>query len=328
MRKLLVILEDQETRGAKPGPDTFKIAHEAELRDAVGDSMEIVVRTPGEAMDLYASANVVAAFPARMPKLHELPNVEWMHSFSAGVDKILSPDVSASRVVLTNSSGIHATPIAEHILATLLMFARGFVKSSVAQRAHHWEKDEALGELRDSRVLIVGLGAIGTEAARLSHAFGARISAVSRSGKGKSDFVERLEASEKLDEMLPDADYVVITLPGTDETKHLFDTRKFALMKKTAVLVNIGRGTIVHESDLIDALRGGVIAGAGLDVFEKEPLSHESPLWDMENVVVTPHHSGLSHRYMDRAITLLCENLRAYLKGEPLPNEVDKKLGY
>lgn len=328
MRKLLVIAADQETRGAKPGPDTFKIVHEAELQDAVGGEMEIVVRTPGDAMDQYASAEVVAAFPARMPRLHELPQARWLHSFSAGVDKILTPEVAQSSVVLTNSSGIHATPIAEHIIATCLLFARGFVKTFYAQQKTEWKKDNTLREFRDSRVLIVGLGAIGTEAARLAHQFGAHVDATSRSGKDNPDFVERLERAEKLDALLPEADFVVITLPGTPETEHLFEAQKFALMKKSAVLINIGRGSIVHESDLIEALKEGTIAGAGLDVFETEPLPATSPLWDMENVVVTPHHSGLSHRYMDRAITLLCDNLRAYQKGESLPNEVDKTLGY
>lgn len=328
MRKLLVIAADQETLGAKPSPHTFRPAHEVELKAAVGSEMKIVVATPSEATAHYVDAEAVAAFPMRMPAISELPNATWLHSFSAGVDKILTPEVAASSVVLSSSSGIHATPIAEHILASLLLFARGFVKTFSAQQRHEWKKDESLGELRDSQVLIVGLGAIGREAARLAHAFGARVIAVSRSGNGKPDFVERLEKSEELLALLPEADYVVITLPGTDETKRLFDKEKFALMKKSAVLINIGRGTIVNELDLIDALNGGVIAGASLDVFEKEPLPAESPLWDMHNVIVTPHHSGLSHRYMDRAITLLCKNISAYIKGAPLPSLVDKNLGY
>jgi D-2-hydroxyacid dehydrogenase (NADP+) len=328
MRKLLVIAADQEALGAEPGPHTFKPEHETELRAAAGEGMQIVVATPPQAIDHSADAEAVAAFPMRMPQIGALPHAKWLHSFSAGVDKILTPEVAASDVMLSSSSGIHATPIAEHILACMLMYARGFVKAAHAQRAHEWKKNEALGEFRASSVLIVGLGAIGKEAARLAHQFGARVSAVSRSGSGKPEFVERLEKSERLDEMLSEADYVVITLPGTEETRHLFDKTKFALMKKSAVLINIGRGTIVHEQDLIEALQSGAIAGAGLEVFEKEPLAAESPLWDMENVVITPHHSGLSHRYMDRAITLLCENIRAYIAGNPPPSLVDKSLGY
>lgn len=327
MRKLLVISNDQETRGAAAGPHTFTPAHEQMLREAAGEALEIIIATPDEAM-LHTDAEVVAAFPMRMPEISILPRIRWLHSFSAGVDKILTPEVAHSSVVLTNSSGIHATPIAEHIMALCLMFARGFVKAAHAQQKAEWKKDNTLRELRDSRVLIVGLGAIGRETARLAHQFGARVDATSRSGKDKPDFVERLEKAEQLDALLPEADFVVITLPGTPETEHIFNASKFALMKQSAVLINIGRGSIVHEADLIDALQEGVIAGAGLDVFEKEPLPAESPLWHMENVVVTPHHSGLSHRYMDRAIERFCDNLRAYLAGDPLPNEVDKRLGY
>lgn len=328
MRKLLVIAADQEVLGVKPGPHVFKAAHELELKAAAGDEMQIVLATPPEATAHYADAEAVAAFPLRVPQITELPHAKWLHSFSAGVDKILTPEVAASSVLLSSSKGIHATPIAEHIITFCLMHARGFVKSGAAQRAHEWEKNESLREFCNSRVLIVGLGAIGKEAARLAHQFGAHVSAVSRSGKGKPDFVERLEKTEMLESMLPDADYVVITLPGTDETKHLFNKEKFALMKKSAVLVNIGRGSIVNEIDLIAALSGGVIAGAGLDVFEQEPLPATSPLWDMENVIITPHHSGLSHRYMDRAITLLCENIKCYIAGESLPSLVDKTRGY
>ncbi len=328
MRKLLVIAADQEVLGVKPGPHVFRLAHEVELKAAAGTEMEIVVATPSEALAHYADAEAVASFPMRVPHIDELPHAKWLHSFSAGVDKILTPEVAASSVLLSSSKGIHATPISEHIITFCLMHARGFVKSGARQRAHVWKKDEGLREFRDSRVLIVGLGAIGKEAARLAHAFGAHVSAVSRSGSGKSEYVARLEKTDMLDEMLPDADYVVITMPGTDETRHLFDKQKFALMKKSAVLINIGRGSIVNEVDLIDALNRGVIAGAGLDVFETEPLPPESPLWDMDNVIITPHHSGLSHRYMDRAITLLCENIRAYIADQPLPSLVDKTLGY
>src|SRR6185503_9960075 len=128
--------------------------------------------------------------------------------------------------------------------------------------------------------------------------------------------------------MLPHADFVVITLPHTPETHHLFNAEKFKRMKKSAVVINIGRGGIIHEADLVEALKAGDIAGAGLDVTETEPLPNYSPLWDMENVMITPHHSGLSHKYMDRAIDLLCKNIKAYLAKKPLLTEVDKKLGY
>ena len=177
-------------------------------------------------------------------------------------------------------------------------------------------------------MLVGGVGAIGTETARLCHAFGTHVTAIARSKKKKLPFVERFATSERLDDLLPEADYVIITLPHTEETHHLFDKKKFKLMKSSAVAINIGRGGIINEKDLIESLQKKIIAGAGLDVFEKEPLSADSPLWDMQNVIITPHHSGLSLRYMDRAVEILCKNLTVYLKGVPPPNEVDKKLGY
>jgi len=353
MRKLLVIAAEQEKHGsgpglrpadlryaegsgearagsglAKAGPHTLKKEHEETLHTFIPKEISVVIATPEEAPVHYIDAEIVAAFPMRMPPLESVPRAKWLHSFSAGVDKILTPAVAESDVLLTNSSGVHATPIAEHILGFILNFTREFQKTFRNQEKHIYEKSQSLREVCDSEILIVGLGEIGRETARLAKAFGAHVSAVSRSGKNKPDFVDRLEASDRLDMLLGAADFVVITLPHTDETHDLFDKKKFALMKSSAVVINIGRGGIIKEDDLIDALHEKKIAGAALDVFEKEPLPNDSPLWDLENVIITPHHSGLSHRYMDRAIALLIKNLDAYLKGEPLPNLVDKKLGY
>lgn len=328
MRKLLIISNDIERVGATPGAHTFRAQHEAKLREAAGNALSVTIAAPEEAPPHFAEAEIVAAFPMRVPELSLLPSVKWIHSFSAGVDKILTPEVVASSVIVTNSSGVHATPIAEHLIGFLLMFTRGFSAALRAQEKRQWLRDATPDELFGKTVLVVGLGEIGTEFARLAAQFGTRIWAVSRSGKGKPAFVLRLETPDMLDAMLPEADFVAITLPGTSETHHLFDAKKFALMKPSAVLLNIGRGSIVREADLIDALQAGTIAGAGLDVFEQEPLPPESVLWDMENVIITPHNSGLSHRYMDRAVELLCDNLRAYLKGEVPGTLVDKRLGY
>jgi phosphoglycerate dehydrogenase-like enzyme len=328
MRKVLVIAADQERFGAGASAHTFKPGHEAKLKRTVGKRIQLVVATPEEAKKHLADAEVVAAFPMRMPDISLMPQVKWLHSFSAGVDKILSPKVAQSKVILTNSSGVHATPIAETILAYCLMFARGFIDTIREQRQKQWNKNYNSAELRDSTMLVVGLGAIGMETARIANAFGMHVIATARTKKKKPAFIARFETSEKLDDFLPLADYIIITLPHTKDTHHLFDKQKFALMKKSAVVINIGRGGIIKESDLIEALRQKSIAGAGLDVFEKEPLPADSPLWDMPNVIITPHHSGLSLRYMDRAVDVFCENLKAYLKGESLPNKVDKILGY
>lgn len=328
MRTLLVIAAEQEALGAAPGPHTLTQAHVEKLKEAADPEIGVVVATPEEAGAHYAEAEIVASFPARMPSIEELPKAKWLHSFSAGVDRILSPAVAASPVLLSNSRGVHAIPIAEHILGLMLAFSRGFPASFRNQAAHTWEKDPALDEIYGSTVLIVGLGEIGSRAAELCAALGARVLAIARTAREAPPYVERLGAPDELDAMLPEADYVVITLPHTAETHHLFDAGRIALMKRSAVLINIGRGGLVDEPALVAALRAGAVKGAGLDVTEVEPLPPESPLWDLPNTVITPHHSGLSGRYMERAIALLAKNLEAYLAGGPLPTAVNKELGY
>ncbi len=328
MKKVLIISNDIERAGVERNPHTFRPEHVEKLQAAAGSEVEVVLATPQDAPKHFAEAEVVASFPARMPDIAQLPQAKWLHSFSAGVDRILTPAVAASDVLLSNSRGVHKTPIAEHIIAFMLMFTRGMYKTFRNQQKHLWHKAQSLGELRDQVVLVVGMGEIGTEAARLASAFGAHVWALSRTGKNKPGFVEKTGLQKDLDAMLPEADFVVITLPHTHETHHLFDKEKFKLMKSTAVIINIGRGGIINEADLIEVLNNKVIAGAGLDVTEVEPLPADSPLWDMQNVILTPHHSGLSHKYMDRAVDLLCKNLTSYLKNEKLPTQVNKQLGY
>lgn len=314
----------------EPGhPHFFTAAHRASIRRACGPAARIVITSdPEKAARAAARADVIAGFPFSMPLLEGAKKLRWLHSFSAGVDRILTPEIARGPVLVSNSSGIHATPIAEHIIGFMLIFTRGFWRSFRAQARGAWERTGAMGELCGKTVLVAGLGDIGMEAARLAHAFGCRVAAVSRAKKERPVFVDILKTGRALDALLPQADFVVIALPHTKETHHLFDAKKFRRMKRSAVLINIGRGGIVNEKDLIAALQKKTIAGAALDVFEKEPLPSESPLWRMENVVITPHHSGLSEKYMDRAVERFCLNIKAFRANTRLPNLVDKKRGY
>ncbi len=255
-------------------------------------------------------------------------NIKWVHLFSAGVEKVLTPEIIASKMIVSNSSGIHAIPIAEHVLGMILIFTRRFYNSFKMQQEKVWKKDPNVSEIRGKTVLIAGLGNIGNEIARLSHCFGANVIAVKQNIKDKPEFVSRIYSGNNLDKALAIADFVVISLPLTSQTKHMFNMSKFKLMKKSAILINIGRGGLVNEKELIQALEKKIIAGAGLDVTEQEPLPKESKLWDMENVIITPHHSGWSEKYMDRAIDLFCINLKSYLNNKKLPNLVDKSRGY
>ena len=260
--------------------------------------------------------NIIAGSPWVIPSIKTAKNLKWIQAFSAGVEKILTPEVVKSDVLVSNVSGIHAIPIAEHVLGFMLIFTRKFYDTFVKQQKKIWEKNQDLTELRDKTVLVVGLGNIGQEVARLANCFGANVIAIKQNTKNQ------------LEKVLPKADFVVLCLPLTSQTHHLFDMKKFRIMKKTSVIINIGRGASINEKELIEALDKKIIGGAGLDVTEEEPLPKGSKLWKMENVILTPHHSGWSEKYMDRAIDLFCVNLKAYLTNKPLPNLVDKTRGY
>ncbi len=273
-------------------------------------------------------ADILASVPGIIPSISTAKKLKWIHSFSAGVEKVLTDEVVNSKVMVSNSSGIHATPIAEHVLGFMLIFTRKFYDTFKKQQKKTWEANQDLTELREKTVLVVGLGHIGIEVARLANCLGANLICIKKNVGNKPDLVSKVYAIDYLESILPKADFVILSLPLTRDTHHLFDMNKFKLMKKSGVLINIGRGGVVNEKELIEALDKKIIGGAALDVTEEEPLPKNSPLWNMENVVITPHHSGWSEKYMDRAVDLFCINLKAYIKGEPLPNLVDKKRGY
>lgn len=310
-------------------PHIFTKRHIEQVKKAFGKGTSIImVGSKEDAAKHLGDVEIVAGFPMTIPDVSKASRLRWIHSFSAGVDSVLTPFVKKSKILLSNSSGIHATPIAEHLVGFILMFIRGFYGTFENQTKRLWKKNEMIGELRGKHVLIVGAGEIGMETARLLHPFGAYISATTRRPKQKPRFIDEMGKASDLDKMLPRADFILVTLPYTDATHHLFDRKKFKRMKKTAVIMNIGRGGIINEKDLVGALRRKDIFGAALDVTEEEPLSSKSPLWNMKNVIITPHHSGLSDQYMNRAIDLFCKNIKAYRARKELPTEVDKALGY
>ena len=273
-------------------------------------------------------ADIISGVPWVIPSIKNAKKLKWIHTFSAGMDRVLTPEVLKSKIMLSNSSGIHAIPIAEHVLGFMLIFTRRFYETFQKQQKKIWEKNQNITELRGKTLLVVGLGNIGTEIARTASCLGMNVLGVKQNVKNKPSFVSKAYTINQLDNVLPKADFVVISLPLTPNTKHLFNINKFKKMKKSAVIMNIGRGPLIKETDLILALEKKIIAGAGLDVTEVEPLSKESKLWNMENVIITPHHSGWSEKYMDRAIDRFVLNLKAYIAGKPLPNLVDKKRGY
>ena len=273
------------------------------------------------------------------------PRLRWVQLHTAGADHILDRPIMSSDLAITTASGIHATPIAEYVFASILAYRWQVPLWTNCQRERSWPSGRrqtyARPELRGSALGIVGYGSIGREVGRIARGFGMRVLALRRStGRAEEGYAvdytgdpegyvpERFFPPEALNTMLAECDYVVIALPLTPETHHYIGRDELQAMKPGAYLVNIARGPIVDEEALVEALRRGWLAGAGLDVFEEEPLPAESPLWEQENVLISPHVAGFSPRYDERAAELFAQNLARYIAGEPLLNLVNREKGY
>lgn len=277
---------------------------------------------------------------------HRYPNLKWVQTHSAGVNFLHSTPLWDSDVLITSVNGIHATPISEYVLAAMLAF-RWKIRTMVEHQARaEWTKDRwevyAGPELRDHTVGIIGYGAIGRELGRLTSALKMRVLAVNRSGRrslqrgytepgiGDPDasIPEAVFRTTDLPVVLPQCDYVVVLAPLTPETRHLINAERLVQMKSSAILISVARGPLVDEAALVTALQQDTIAGAALDVFEEEPLPSNSPLWQLNNVILSPHVAGFSFKYDERASDLFAENIRRYLTGAPLLNLVDRERGY
>lgn len=262
------------------------------------------------------------------------PRLEWVQARNAGAGEqlgaalALSPE-DARRVTVTTSSGVHAGPLAEFAILGLLAFAKDLPQHQRWQRERHWPEGQTpVGELRDKTLLLVGVGAIGTETARLASAFGMHVLAVKRSLESTVPHVDELHPVSDLRALVGRADAIVVTLPATDATRGLLDADTLAAVKPGAVLVNVGRGAVVDEAALIERLRDGTLKGAALDVFTEEPLPEDSPLWGLENVIVTPHDIALVDAEEPRIVDLFIDNLRRRLEGKPLRNALDPEVLY
>jgi D-2-hydroxyacid dehydrogenase (NADP+) len=278
---------------------------------------------------LLAVTEIIYGF--RLPEnvIARAPKLRWFQTMSAGVDRFLDDNFRKSSVIMTSVSGIHATPIGEFVLQLMLMFAKQAPLAFQQKQQRQWKSFLAM-ELRSRIIGIVGLGHIGREVARLAKAFGMRVVATRRSA-GKSQrarYVDRLFAPGQLLQLLAESDFVVLTLPLTKETHRIIGEAELRSMKPTAYLINIARGNLIDEESLVQALEEHRIAGAGLDVFATEPLPAGSRLWELPNVIISPHIAGGMEDYVDRATEVFAENLRRYLGGKRLINVVDKERGY
>jgi len=298
-------------------------------------AMKVVALTDYEHLaEELADADIYVGFWARSGQFRDARKLRWVHATAAGVSQLLHPDFVASDVVLTNARGVNAAPIGDHTLGMILAFSRHLVSAWRHQREHRWAQQEIWDErprpreLAGQRLVLVGLGALGRAIAERARGFGMRIVAVTRSGRDPGGLVDEIFAAGRLDEALREADFVVLAAPETPETRHLIDARRLALMKPSACLVNVARGTLVDEAALAEALATRRIAGAALDVTEREPLPPESPLWNLENVIITPHVANASERLWERQWATLRENLERWFAGRELINVVEKSRGY
>lgn len=250
----------------------------------------------------------------------QAPNLRWLHVFNAGVDHPVFGMFRERGVRLTTSSGASATPIAQTVIMQLLALSRGAAEWRDLQHQHVWHQRDVV-DLEGRTVGVIGLGAIGSEVARLAAAFGMRVIATRRTPTGSEPC--ETWASDRLHELLPLVDDLVLTAPLTPETNGLIGAAELALLPDGATVVNVGRGELIDEAALVDALTSGRLGGAALDVFVTEPLPDDHALWDLPNVIVTPHSAGTTRLSRQRAVEMFGNNLRRYVAGEPLRNEVD-----
>ncbi|UQA95248.1 D-2-hydroxyacid dehydrogenase [Streptomyces halobius] len=280
---------------------------------------------------LLPSADVLLAWDFTSDAIREAwpergPRPTWVHTASAGVDRVLCPALIADETLVTNARGVFEQPIAEYVAGLVIAMAKDFYGSWELQRQRRWQHRETL-RVAGTRAVVVGSGPIGRAIGGTLQALGSKVDLVGRRGRPDPDF-GLVHASDALNDLLPTADWVVCAAPLTDATRGLFDKTAFDRMKPQARFINIGRGPLVVEADLVAALRGWRIAAAALDVFEQEPLTSDSPLWDVPHLIVSPHMSGDTLGWRDALAEQFQDNFDRWSAGEPLNNLVDKRLGY
>ncbi|RDI38505.1 D-2-hydroxyacid dehydrogenase [Falsibacillus pallidus] len=261
--------------------------------------------------------------------LTEKAKLKWLQTWSAGVNSLPLSDLQSKNVAVTSANGVHSYPISETIFALMLGLTRKIHAYVRNQQEKKWHHANLSLEIHGKTIGILGTGAIGKETAKIAKAFGMKVIGLRNSGEPE-DYFDEMYAMDGLSSLLPECDYVVVALPLTEKTHRLIGQEQLNKMKSTAYLINIGRGDIIDEKELIQALQDGKIAGAGLDVFEKEPLEENSPLWEMKNVIITPHTAGSTEHYNSRLIQeIFIPNLKDYIAGnDPQINLLDYSKGY
>jgi len=306
-------------------------AEPAAVEGALPDDEVITVERGGSLAPVaHAEVGLIPPDPERARALlATAPRLRWLHTIAAGVERLLIPEiVDRPDLVLTNNTGAYDVPIAEHVVAMLFAASKRVHEHRAAQARHDWQHDLGHTELRGATLVILGLGSIGGELARLASGLGMRVLGVRRDPSRSVPGVERIVAPDRFGELVSEADYLAVTTALTPATRGLVSAEIIARLRPHAWIVNIARGAIIDEPALIAALQERRIGGAALDVFSVEPLPVDSPLWDLTNVIVTPHVSNSSPRVRERSLALVVENVRRFKAGEPLLNTVDTAAGY
>lgn len=279
-------------------------------------------------------AEVFVGWQLRPEQFKEADRLRWIHATTAAVHQLMFPELVASDVRVTNSTEIHGPVVAEHAIALVLALAKGLPWAGKYQQHHHWGQQDLWRsfarprEIAGATLGVIGLGAIGRESVRLAKALGMRVIAVREHPERGAEGADRVLGPAELDQLLGQSDYVLLAAPLTARTQTLFDDRAFEKMRSDACFLNVSRGALVDEDALGRALRKRKIRAAALDVFQTEPVPPDSPLWDLENLVITPHTAALTEKLWERHLVRIGENLRRYLARNPLLGEVDKQRGY
>ncbi|WP_188456803.1 D-2-hydroxyacid dehydrogenase [Virgibacillus oceani] len=304
--------------------------HQTSLTQRFPELSFIFCNTMDEAKRHLSTCEIVVSYGSDFTEdiINQASNLKWIMVLSAGLDQMPFEAIKRRDIVVTNSRGIHKVPMSEYAIFMLLQVYRNGKQLIEKETSSHWDEAVRIQEITGKTMLVVGAGAIGQEVARLAKAFRMKTIGVSRSGRSIEHFDENYTTNQ-LEDMLPEADFVVSVLPSTRETVAFYAFKHFELMPDHAVFLNMGRGNAVKGEDLLKAVRQGEIAHAILDVFEEEPLPKESPLWQEENITVTPHLSGKSRHYVTRALEIFENNLHTYMNGKmDLINKIDVTRGY
>jgi phosphoglycerate dehydrogenase-like enzyme len=287
-------------------------------------------RVPQEITD----TDVFIGWSLRPEQFVAAKKLRWIHSPAAAVHQLMFPELIHSSVLLTNSTGIHGPVVAEHAIAVLLAMAKRLPQAMQYQARREWSQDQLWHgqprprEVADATVAVVGMGGIGREFTTRAKALGMKVIAVRENPAKGTGGADEVHGPNEIDQVLPRADYVLLCTPVTPATTGIMNAARLSKMKPDAYLINVARGPLIDESGLLDALRSRRIAGAALDVFVEEPLPADSPFWTLDNLLITPHTAAVTERLWERHCRLIVENLKRFLAGQPLLNQVDKGRGY